>query len=129
MLNRKNLKKKILFVDDDDILREAYSAILEKKGFDVTAVNDGTYVKRELSKKKFDAIVTDIVMPNKEGLETIREIREVDKNIPILAISGGGRISPHNHLSLAKMLGADGALYKPFDSDTLISKLNELICN
>ncbi|MCB0282995.1 MAG: response regulator [Calditrichae bacterium] len=127
MTKKDNSRKKILFVDDDDILREAYCAILEKKGFDVTAVHDGSYVKGALNKKKFDAVITDIVMPNKEGLETIKDIREIDKNVPILAISGGGRISPHNHLKLAKIMGASDALYKPFDGDTLISKINELL--
>lgn len=121
--------KKILFIDDDVLIRQAYSEILQRNGFDVTSVSDGLYVNSEMQKSKFDLIVTDIVMPEKEGLETIKEIRSRNKNVPILAISGGGRIAPENHLLLAKLMGANDTLTKPFDSSTLILKINTLLKN
>jgi DNA-binding response OmpR family regulator len=121
--------KKILFIDDDEQIRRAYTEILQRFGFDVITISDGLYVKSEMDKNDFDLIVTDIVMPEKEGLETIKEIRTKDKKVPILAISGGGRIAPENHLVLAKLLGANDTLVKPFESSVLIAKINYLLKN
>ena len=119
--------KKILFIDDDEILLDTFSTILEKNGFDVTAIRDGICLDSLINIDQFDVIVTDIVMPEKEGLQTIREIRTKNKSIPILAISGGGRIAPENHLALAKYMGADDFLIKPFDGKIFVEKIKVML--
>jgi len=95
--------KKILFIDDDEILLNAYTQILQNYGFEVLCLTNGNHALSLLQNEKFDIIITDIVMPDKEGLELIMEIRKIDKKIPILAISGGGRIDPQNLLYLAQL--------------------------
>jgi len=119
--------KKVLFIDDDDYLRDAYSEILRLSGYDVTALNDGTKAVEYINESPFDIVITDIVMPGKEGLATIMDIRAVSSNIPILAISGGGRVSPQSHLFLAKRMGATDILEKPFDGSTIIKKIESLL--
>lgn len=121
------MSKRILFVDDDTTVRTAFTKILENYGFEVTALPDGTLVEKVIKKEKFDLIVTDIVMPEKEGLATIMDIRSYDKNLPILAISGGGRIMPQDHLAIALKMGANDTLTKPFDGATLVKKINEIL--
>ncbi|RMH60882.1 MAG: response regulator [Calditrichaeota bacterium] len=119
--------KKILFIDDDPFLRESFSEILERSGFNVVTLEDGMHASEHVRNDHFDIVVTDIVMPDKEGIETITEIRKINPHIPILAISGGGRISPRSHLHLAEHMGANGSLEKPFDGATLIQKINEIL--
>ncbi len=119
--------KKILFIDDDPFLREAFSEILQRNGFEVITLEDGKNAKKKVHDLDFDLVITDIVMPEKEGIETITEIRSINASIPILAISGGGRISPRSHLHLAEHMGANGTLEKPFDGSTLIAKINTML--
>ncbi|HED11205.1 MAG TPA: response regulator [Caldithrix abyssi] len=119
--------KKILFIDDDPFLREAFSEILQRNGFEVITLEDGKNAKNKVHDLEFDLVITDIVMPEKEGIETITEIRSINESIPILAISGGGRISPRSHLHLAEHMGANATLEKPFDGSTLIAKINSML--
>lgn len=121
--------KKILFIDDDKYLREAYSEILKLNGYEVTTLTEGTMAAECVSETSYDIVITDIVMPGKEGLATIMDIRNISKDIPILAISGGGRVSPKSHLFLAKKMGANDILEKPFDGTTFIQKIESLISN
>ena len=120
---------KVLLVDDDDVIRTALSHALELQYFKVTSLADGSKVVKEISDAKYDVVVLDIVMPNKEGLETIEDIRKVDRNIPILAVSGGGKTMPDMNLTIAKMMGATDTLAKPFDSITLIHKIQNILRN
>jgi DNA-binding response OmpR family regulator len=118
---------KILLVDDDQIIREALSNALQLRNFEVNSLSDGRKVVSEIEENQYDIIVLDIVMPNKEGLETILDVRKINASIPILAVSGGGRTTPSSNLELAKMMGATDTMIKPFDSFTLIQKINKIL--
>ena len=92
---------RILVIDDDDILNDIIVQLLSEAGYEVEGARDGGCGLRLLETNLFDLIVTDIVMPEKEGLETIIAIRSTNKTIPIIAISGGGRLSPKEYLQLS----------------------------
>lgn len=74
-----------------------------------------------------DIVITDIVMPEMEGIELISEMRRREPRVKIIAISGGGRNSPADYLQLAKMLGASRVLAKPFSNDALITAVSEVL--
>ena len=118
---------KVLLVDDDRVIREALSKALQLQNFHVNSLSDGTKVISEIEENDYDIIVLDIVMPNKEGLETIQDVRSINTKIPILAVSGGGRTTPSSNLEIAKMMGANDTLLKPFDSFSLIQKINKIL--
>ena len=118
---------KILLVDDDQIIREALSNALQLRNFEVNSLSDGRKVVSEIEQNQYDIIVLDIVMPNKEGLETIQDVRKINPSIPILAVSGGGRTTPSSNLEVAKMMGATDTMIKPFDSFTLVQKINKIL--
>ena len=97
---------KILVIDDDELVRSTVTAALELAEHKVVQASDGQ--------------VTDIIMPEKEGIETIIEIREHDPTIKIIAISGGGRTSNQIFLDVAKKFGAVDVLPKPFTPKQLV---------
>ncbi len=107
---------KILVIDDDDIVNDMIVQLLSEAGYDAEGVQNGDRGLKLVESKSFDMIVTDIVMPEKEGLETILEIRKKNKSVPIIAISGGGKINAEEYLLVAKGLGAKYTFKKPFDN-------------
>ena len=74
-----------------------------------------------------DLLITDIVMPEKEGLEVLMELRKRQPPVKIIAISGGGRNSATDYLPIAKLMGASKVLAKPFSNDVLVAAINELV--
>ena len=114
----------VLVIDDDPVARETVRAILEDDGHRVTCAEDGRQGVKAFRDIQPDVVVTDIIMPDKEGLETIVELRAMWPKGPIIAISGGGRSGgPANYLELARSLGATAVLAKPFEPTELISCL------
>jgi DNA-binding response OmpR family regulator len=120
---------RILVVDDDFQMREMLGVILERKGYDVKTASDGKAAMQLQSKKPFDIVITDIIMPEKEGLETISDLRSGYPQLKIIAISGGGRHRPEGFLELARQLGADRVLAKPFGSWEILGAVRELAAN
>lgn len=118
---------KILVIDDDAQVREMMSLILTRGGHTVTEAVDGEDGLRSARSRPFELVVTDIVMPNKEGLETIVELRRNMPGVKIIAISGGGRIAPTDYLSIAKRLGADRVFAKPVERRALLDAVSELV--
>ena len=106
---------RILIVEDDNQLREMLKQILEREDYEVTESNDGEEAVRHLKESSFDLVITDIIMPHKDGTGLIMEIRKDFPEMQIIAISGGARhIDPQNPLNIAKKLGANQTLTKPF---------------
>jgi DNA-binding response OmpR family regulator len=120
---------KILVIDDDDVIRLTMQSVLKKKGFQVFTAENGN-VGLELFKKETPQIViTDMLMPNKEGLETITEIRMLKTGVKIIAMSGGGSTQNMTFLQLAEKVGADLLLSKPVKPDQLITAIESLLGN
>ena len=112
---------KILVIDDDDIVNGMIVQLLSEAGYDAVGAQDGDRGLKLVETESFDMIVTDIVMPKKEGLETILELRKKNKMVPIIAISGGGKINADEYLLVAKGLGAKYTFKKPFDNKAFLN--------
>jgi CheY-like chemotaxis protein len=119
--------KRILFVDDNQPFRISFSRILEKSGYEVEQAEDGRIGLRKFRENPPDLVICDLIMPDVEGLETMRGIHEMDKGMKILAISGGGRVNALDYLKVAQMMGAVVTLAKPFTSEELIGAVEKLI--
>ncbi|HEY7990082.1 MAG TPA: response regulator [Stellaceae bacterium] len=117
----------ILLIDDDPLVAFTVERMLQGGGFTVIRAADGEKGLRLLKEQKVDLIITDIIMPVKEGIETIREIREHDAKLPVIAVSGGGHGSGGNYLRMAQALGATEILTKPFDQDELLGAVKRCL--
>ncbi len=103
----------ILVIDDDKSIQIVFKQFLERKGHDVLLADDGRQGMQLINQSDLDLIITDIMMPEMDGLEILLEIRNSKQTIPIIAISGGMRDLPLNFLSQAKLFGARQVLEKP----------------
>ena len=117
----------ILVVDDDIEIREMLKQYLERAEYDVLVAQDGKVALKLHHETPVDLIITDIVMPEKEGLETIMEFRHHFPSVKVIAISGGGKIEANEYLKLAKALGAQKTFAKPFVIRELLEEVRKLL--
>lgn len=118
---------RILLVDDEDAVLRLLEAVLAIDHHEVTTARDGNDAIAAVTSGTFDLVVTDLVMPDKEGLETIIEIRRLKPELKIIAMSGGGRGSADDYLEMAAALGASKTLAKPFPSHELLDAVTEVL--
>jgi CheY-like chemotaxis protein len=104
---------KILVMDDEPFILLMIKKMLEKEGHEVDLALNGNDGLELFEKFKPDLVITDIIMPQKEGLEIILELRQKYPDLKIIAISGGGRVGPDGYLPGAKLFGADMVFQKP----------------
>ena len=114
---------RILLVDDDESFRKMLRLSLIRMGHDVVEARDGREAVRLIKEGPPDIMITDLVMPEKEGLETIDEVRRQYPALKIIAMSGGGRINASDYLKIARAMGADQVLAKPFSIDEIAASL------
>jgi DNA-binding response OmpR family regulator len=120
-------KATLLVIDDDDLVRSFVVRVLQGAGYDVLQAGNGREALRQVRAGKLDLVITDIVMPDMDGFETIRELRRIDGKVPVMAMSGGGKVDPHTYLDLARQFGARQILEKPFDRDMLLEKVEAIL--
>lgn len=113
----------ILVVDDDSVIREVIKTLLEHHGYAVHLANDGDAALTFLATQSVDIVLIDILMPKKEGLETIIELKRRFPKIPIFAMSASGARKGHDFLQIAAKFGADGIIQKPFTAEKLLALL------
>ena len=121
---------RILVIDDDPTIRSLCTLALTNTGHEVATAPDGRDGVAMLGQRSFDLVVTDLVMPDQEGISTIRSIREMTRDLPILAISGSMIGDPRgglDYLKLAMSLGAQAGLRKPFSPRQLTKAVEELL--
>jgi len=118
---------KILLVDDDELVLYALSKFLRKSGHTIIEAANGLEAMKKLKLESFDLLVTDIIMPDMEGIQLILEAKKIHSDLAIIAISGGGRNIGTSYLSTAKSLGADATLEKPFDEQDLLNLIEDKI--
>ena len=121
------MKRTVLVVDDDGGVLKMIELMLGDSGFDVIVAPSGHDGLRALEHRMFDLIITDIIMPEMEGIELITQLRKTRPEVPILAISGGGRSRNFDFLNFAKKLGARAILEKPFRREGLLEAVNKAL--
>ncbi len=119
--------RNILVVEDDEQMRSMIRQMLESAGYSVMEAPDGKVALWLFKEMSADLIIIDIIMPEKEGLETIMEFRRDFPDVKIISISGGGLGDPEQYLSMAKKMGADHTLAKPFEKDELLKVVKDLL--
>ena len=119
--------ERILVIDDEPHILLMVKKMLERAGYDVDLASNGSEGLRLFNKLRPVLVITDIIMPEKEGLETIREMKRINSDLVIIAMSGGGKISADNYLETAKIFGASRLIEKPFSQKQLLSYVEELV--
>jgi len=114
------MKTYILVIDDDPMVRQVLARVLKGPGYGVQCAGEGRQGLEAFRKRRPDLVISDIVMPEMEGIQTIMELRILSRDCPIIAISGGGRFGKADFLDVAKQLGATATLSKPFEPDELL---------
>jgi len=118
---------RILIIDDEAMIRDLLVNILEREGYETITASggkDGIKIYRE---NPADLIITDLLMPEKDGLETIMELRREFQDVKIIAMSGGGKVDPDTYLQIAKTMGAIKTISKPFERKELLKTIQEIL--
>lgn len=121
------MTRSILVVDDEEDIRDVTRLLLANAGHRVTCAEDGDQAIREAGKHDFDVVITDLLMPEKDGVETIRELHKRYPHLRIIAMSGGGHVPKESYLKMAHTFGAHALLPKPFTRDELL-RIVDLVC-
>jgi CheY-like chemotaxis protein len=118
---------RILIVDDEPDILVILDRMLRKMNHETVLAGNGKEAVRRLEEGKVDLVITDLIMPESEGIETISQIRKRWPGVKIIAMSGGGRQSPMPYLAVAATLGADATLAKPFERADLSEALRQVL--
>lgn len=118
---------KILVIDDEDQIRRYLRRILERAGYEVLEAADGLSGLKTFDNEPADLIITDLIMPEKEGMELIMKIRTDAPEVKIIAISGGGEVLAEDYLTLARGLGAISTLPKPFSRQEMLDAVADAL--
>ena len=116
----------ILIIDDDEDMRQTLRLVLEKEGYRLLTASNGKEAEEVCRTDRPGLVITDIIMPDKDGLETITELRKSYPEVRIIAISGGGRRVNRDYLPTAQAFGADLVLYKPFRPQDVMDAIDEV---
>jgi len=117
----------ILIIDDEATIRDLLIKILEREGYETMNASNGKEGIRLYRENPADLVITDLIMPEKEGIETIMELRRDFQDIKVIAMSGGGKIDPETYLQIAKTSGAIETIAKPFDLKAVLKTVQELL--
>jgi len=117
----------ILIIDDEPQIRSMLKLMLERDGYEVTEAPDGIEGIRVYRQKPADLIITDLIMPNKDGIGMIIDLKKEFPNVKIIAMSGGGLNKPEGYLIGAKKLGAARTLTKPIDRDEMLRAIKDVL--
>lgn len=116
----------ILIVDDDELIRDMIRAFVEDAGHSAREAEDGKIAMDRLQEARADVAIIDVIMPNQEGLETIRHLQRLHPDVAVIAMSGGGARGHQSYLDAALDFGAKAALKKPFTRLELLGLIDRL---
>ena len=116
----------VLVIDDEKDIREVISEYLTKNGCEVSIASNGKEAFHIINESIPDVVITDLIMPEKEGIETILELKKNFKDVKIIAMSGGGIIGADSYLSIAEKLGIHKAFAKPFRINELLNAVTDI---
>ena len=117
--------KHVLVIDDEDIVRNTLRDILETDGYQVTDCHNGYEGIERFHQEHFDLVITDILMPKRDGIDTIVALRQIEPTVKILAISGAQR--SETLLEIANIFNADATLKKPFTREEILEVVKKII--
>lgn len=117
----------VLVIDDDELVRFTAQMVLSHDGHSVDTANDGLEGIHKVRANSYDLVVTDIIMPEMEGLETISILQKEYPALPIVAMSGGGPSGRIDYLERARAMGIAGSLEKPFSQEELCALVKTVI--
>ncbi len=117
----------IMVIDDDENARSAMTRVLRTAGHNVVEAENGLRGLERLRQAPVDLVITDLLMPEMEGIETIRELRRGHPGVRIIAMSGGGMGKAADYLPFAGALGAQRALEKPFTAEQLLAAVQDVL--
>jgi len=117
----------ILIVDDDDALRTLLRRVLVRAGYSILEAANGREALEHLRAQPVDLMITDLFMPQQDGLETILALRRMNVHLPIIAMSGGGSAAQFDMLRTASLFGAARVLMKPFRVEEVLAVIRELL--
>lgn len=119
---------KILIIDDEPQIQNMLKKLLKEEGYDVFSASDGNEGINMYRANPYDLVITDIIMPEKEGLETIRELKKIDPDVKIIVMTGGSnKYSSDMYLELGVKFGAITAFEKPIRRNELLKKIREIL--
>jgi DNA-binding response OmpR family regulator len=118
---------KILIVDDDAEVLFFMRTVLEREGYLIDEAADGKLAREMCETSSYELVITDVVLPGKEGLDLILELNRDYPDIKVIAVSGGDFIEPSYYLELASILGAQHTLAKPFTPNELLTLVKKLL--
>ena len=119
----------ILLVDDDRLFRETLADALSERGYAVSQAEDGEQGMKRFRASPTDLVITDIVMPNKDGTSSVAELRRDFPKVGIIAMSGGLERNPSLYLKIARVFGANRTLLKPFTPAALLQAVEEVLAD
>lgn len=132
-------RKRVIVIDDEEDIRFVLGEVLKRAGFDVRLAPDAAIGLEQLRDSRADLVITDVIMPGKDGVEAVYDIRMEFPNTKIIVISGGGNIAPQEYepdsiktsayLASAADAGADITLTKPFDRAGILAAVNDVLAN
>ena len=118
---------RILIIDDESQIRSMLRLMLERVGYEIAEAPDGIEGIRQYRENPADLIITDLIMPNKDGIGMIIDLKKEFHKVKIIAMSGGGVNRPEGYLDGAKKLGATRTLTKPIDRDEMLKAVKETL--
>jgi len=117
----------ILIIDDEPQIRSMLKLMLERDGYEVAEAPDGIEGIKIYRQNPADLIITDLIMPNKDGIGTIIDLKKEFPDVKIIAMSGGGLNKPQGYLKGAKKLGAACTLTKPIDRNEMLKAIKDVL--
>ncbi len=115
---------RVLVIEDNDDFRDTLAAMLRSAGHDVQCAGNGREALDMLASPAYDLLITDILMPEVDGIELLTAMRKMPSRLPVVAISGGGSMPASLALSLSTSLGASAVLFKPFHTQELLEAVD-----
>ena len=118
---------RILIIDDDDQIRDMLCRMLNQEGYVADDASNGVEGLARFRQQPYDLVLTDLIMPEKEGIEMIIELKSEFPEVKIIAMSGGARMGPEPYLQLADSLGAERCFRKPIPRADLLGAISALV--
>ncbi len=117
---------KVLVIDDEPQIRSLIKTFLTRSGYEVDEAGDGIEGVERMKANPAEVVITDILMPKQEGLETIRQIRKDFPDVKVIAMSGGSQLTVMDFLPIAEKFGAARIFHKPLDFTAMVDAVKEL---